>query len=91
MTASRARRPNRWLTSSTSRFVFRDQLCEHVVIVAGRCLASEGDLVIGEQTAKKFHVAPGDTITLTYAQHVTRPSPAAVRGPVLRTVRLAAG
>ncbi|MFI6078520.1 FtsX-like permease family protein [Actinoplanes sp. NPDC051343] len=61
-----------------TRFVYRQRVCEHLTIVAGRCLAGEGDVILGAQMAKKFHLKPGDSVTLTYATHASGPPPAYV-------------
>ncbi|WP_436527489.1 FtsX-like permease family protein [Actinoplanes sp. HUAS TT8] len=50
-----------------SRLVFRQDACSHLQIVAGRCMFGEGDVLIGEQTAKRLGLAPGDAITLAAA------------------------
>ena len=55
---------------NATRFVYRQRVCEHLTIVAGRCLAGESDLLVGERTAKTFHLRPGDSVTLAYAKHV---------------------
>ncbi|BCY13949.1 FtsX-like permease family protein [Actinoplanes sp. L3-i22] len=44
--------------------VFRQDVCAHVRIVAGRCLFGEGDVLLGEKTATALDLAPGDDITL---------------------------
>jgi hypothetical protein len=51
-----------------SRFVYRQDVCGHLSMVAGRCLIGEGEVVIGEQTAKRRSLAPGDALELTYAE-----------------------
>ena len=51
-----------------SRFTYRQDVCPHLTIVSGRCLIAEGDVVIGEQAARRLHLAAGAPITLTYAQ-----------------------
>ncbi|WP_426511601.1 FtsX-like permease family protein [Dactylosporangium sp. McL0621] len=50
-----------------SRVTYRQDACAHLTIVAGRCLAGSGDVVLGEQTAARLHLGPGDPITLTFA------------------------
>jgi hypothetical protein len=47
-------------THKLTRVVFRDRLCDHVVIVAGRCLSGALEIVVGEQTARRLHVNAGD-------------------------------
>ncbi|GAA2540504.1 hypothetical protein GCM10010435_04920 [Winogradskya consettensis] len=59
--------------ANRTRFVFRQDVCAHLSLVSGRCLVGEGDAVIGEQTAKRLELAPGDTITLAYAHFSTDP------------------
>jgi putative ABC transport system permease protein len=51
-----------------SRFVYRQDVCAHLSLVAGRCLVGEGEVVIGEQAAARLSLAPGDPIELTFAQ-----------------------
>ncbi|MFI1994382.1 FtsX-like permease family protein [Actinoplanes sp. NPDC020271] len=51
-----------------SRLVFRQDVCAHVRIVAGRCLFGEGDVLVGEQTAQRLGLAPGDAITVAAAR-----------------------
>ncbi|WP_433791334.1 FtsX-like permease family protein [Actinoplanes sp. CA-252034] len=51
-----------------TRFVFRQDLCAHVQLTAGRCLTGEGDVLVGEKTARMRELTPGDTITLTAAR-----------------------
>jgi putative ABC transport system permease protein len=53
---------------SPTRFVFRQEVCAHVQLTAGRCLAGEGDVLIGEKTAQMLELSAGDTITLTAAR-----------------------
>ncbi len=56
-----------------SRFVYRQDVCAHLTVVAGRCLVGEGEVVIGEQTARRRSLAPGDSIELTYAEFSADP------------------
>ncbi|MEV6494606.1 hypothetical protein AB0M20_39180 [Actinoplanes sp. NPDC051633] len=51
-----------------SRLTYRQNVCAHLAITRGRCLIAEGDVVIGEQAARRLSLAPGDPITLTYAE-----------------------
>ena len=44
-------RPSDVLLAPTSRVVFRERLCEHVIILSGRCLAGALEVVLGEDTA----------------------------------------
>ncbi|WP_328460557.1 hypothetical protein OHA21_30125 [Actinoplanes sp. NBC_00393] len=50
-----------------SRLVFRQNVCVHVQVLTGRCLAGEGDVLLGEHTAKRLDLAAGDLIKLTSA------------------------
>ncbi len=59
--------------SSESQFDYRQGACEHLVIVAGRCLAGQGEVVIGADTARRRGLAPGSVVTLTYAE-ITDPN-----------------
>jgi hypothetical protein len=54
----------------TSRVVFRDRVCEHVVMVSGRCLSGPLEVIIGENTAKRLGLRPGDSTNLQAAQYV---------------------
>lgn len=56
-----------------SRFVYRQDLCPHLAMVSGRCLIAEGEVVIGEQTARRLALAAGDPITLTFATFSSDP------------------
>jgi putative ABC transport system permease protein len=51
-----------------TRLVFRQEICAHVRILTGRCLAGEGDVLLGEHTAQRLELRAGDTITLTAAR-----------------------
>ena len=51
-----------------TRFTYRQDACAHLVMVSGRCLIGEGDVVIGEQTARRLSLAAGAPITLTFAE-----------------------
>jgi putative ABC transport system permease protein len=50
-----------------SQIVFRQDVCSHVRLVAGRCLIGEGDVIIGSGTAKRLGLAAGDPVTMTFA------------------------
>jgi len=51
-----------------TRLVHRQDVCAHLVVVAGRCLVSESDVVIGEGTARRLGLRPGQSVTLRYAE-----------------------
>ncbi|BCJ41887.1 hypothetical protein GCM10010168_75750 [Actinoplanes ianthinogenes] len=50
-----------------TRLVFRQDVCAHVTIVTGRCLFGESDVLLGERTAERLGLVPGDDITLSGA------------------------
>ncbi|MET7426442.1 FtsX-like permease family protein [Dactylosporangium sp. NPDC005555] len=57
-----------------SRLLYRQDVCAHVTVVTGRCLAAAGEVMLGERTADRLHLAAGDLITLTYAVISTDPT-----------------
>ncbi|MDQ7909847.1 hypothetical protein RB614_35660 [Phytohabitans sp. ZYX-F-186] len=52
-----------------SWLVFRSDICPHLRIVAGRCLMAGGETVIGESSARRLGLGPGDTVTITSATY----------------------
>ncbi|GIE97178.1 FtsX-like permease family protein [Paractinoplanes rishiriensis] len=56
-----------------TRLVYRQDACAHLTITAGRCLIGESDVVLGEQTARRLGLVPGDTVSLSYARFVKGP------------------
>jgi putative ABC transport system permease protein len=56
-----------------TRLVHRQDVCAHLTMVAGRCLVSESDVVIGEPTARRLGLRPGQSVTLTYAEYDPNP------------------
>ncbi|WP_433086751.1 hypothetical protein ACQP1P_14050 [Dactylosporangium sp. CA-052675] len=48
-----------------SRVVYREGLCDHVVVIAGRCLMGTGDAVLGVRAADRLRLRPGDAVALT--------------------------
>ena len=50
-----------------SRFTYRQRACEHLVMVTGRCLIGEGEVVLGVQTADRLKLTAGDSIDLRFA------------------------
>ncbi|MET0493966.1 MAG: FtsX-like permease family protein [Actinoplanes sp.] len=54
--------------ATRTRFVYRQDACPHLTMATGRCLIGEGEVVIGEATAKLRSLAAGDRIELTYAE-----------------------
>jgi hypothetical protein len=64
-----------------ARLVYRQDACAHLVVVAGRCLTGVSEVLLGEATAARLHVAPGDVLPLTYAVATSDPAqPAHVPG-----------
>ncbi|MFI1995732.1 FtsX-like permease family protein [Actinoplanes sp. NPDC020271] len=57
-----------------TRLVHRQDACAHLVIVAGRCLLGEGDLVLGEQAAQRLKLVVGQSVDLTYAYYNADPA-----------------
>src|SRR5262249_52101045 len=45
-----------------TRIVYRQDACAHLTVTAGRCVIGESDMVIGEETAKRLRLAPGDEV-----------------------------
>ncbi len=56
--------------SSTSRVAFRDRVCEHLRMVAGRCLSGPLEVIVGEDTAKAASLRPGDLTKVQAARFV---------------------
>ncbi|GAA4257654.1 hypothetical protein GCM10022255_075320 [Dactylosporangium darangshiense] len=65
-----------------SRVSYREGLCDHVVVVAGRCLMGAGDAVLGVAAARQLALKPGDAVQLSAslydstANHYLRAGPA---------------
>ena len=53
---------------SLPRLVYRDGVCEHLVLRAGRCFAGVGEAMVGPATAKRLGVGVGGTFTVQWAQ-----------------------
>ena len=53
----------------TSRVVFRDDICEHVTILSGRCLAGGLEVLVGEDTAKRAGLGAGDVTVVQAARN----------------------
>lgn len=56
--------PARVTDLAGTRLVFRDGICDHVAIIDGRCLAGPREIIIGEQTASRTGLGPGDVATM---------------------------
>ncbi|MDG6108590.1 hypothetical protein Daura_14430 [Dactylosporangium aurantiacum] len=52
-----------------STVMFREGICEHVRVVAGRCLMGTGDTVLTERTAGRLGLRPGDTVSLAGSRY----------------------
>jgi putative ABC transport system permease protein len=54
--------------AGTSRLVFRDRVCDHVVIVEGRCLAGPLEVLVGVDTAARVGLRAGDATVVQAAR-----------------------
>jgi hypothetical protein len=45
------------------RFTFREDVCAHVVVAAGRCLMGAAEVVVGDRAAARAGLAPGDRLS----------------------------
>jgi hypothetical protein len=54
-------------TKVRSRLVYRQDVCGHLTMAAGRCLAGESDLIVGAKTADRLHLTPGDEVHLVFS------------------------
>ncbi|MEU4162138.1 FtsX-like permease family protein [Actinoplanes sp. NPDC026670] len=59
--------------ANAGRLVYRQDVCAHLRILTGRCLAAEGDVLLGEHTAQRLNLKAGDSIELRAA--VPSPDP----------------
>ncbi|MEV4277918.1 FtsX-like permease family protein [Actinoplanes xinjiangensis] len=59
--------------ANPGRFVYRQDVCAHLQILSGRCLAAEGDVLLGEHTAQRLNLRAGDSVELRSA--VPSPDP----------------
>lgn len=62
--AQPAERPEVFL-EGTRQVTYRQDVCEHVQVVSGRCLMSLGDAVLTEDTARRLEIRLGDPLSLT--------------------------
>ncbi|MEU4626354.1 FtsX-like permease family protein [Actinoplanes sp. NPDC023801] len=53
--------------ANPGRFVYRQDVCAHLQILTGRCLAAEGDVLLGEHTAQRLNLKAGDAVELRSA------------------------
>jgi hypothetical protein len=53
--------------STPTRLVYRQDVCAHLVMVAGRCLVGGSEVVIGQATAARAGIRAGATVTVQYA------------------------
>jgi hypothetical protein len=56
-------------TAVPTQIVHRQDVCANLTIVAGRCLVSESDLVVGEDTARRMNLRPGQPVTVRFARY----------------------
>nr|WP_296072222.1 FtsX-like permease family protein [uncultured Actinoplanes sp.] len=61
-------------TDEPTRLVHRQDVCAHLTVVAGRCLLSESDVVLGERTAQRLGLHVGQAVSLAYAEYVDGPT-----------------
>jgi hypothetical protein len=52
-----------------SALTLREDVCPQLEIVAGRCLMTSGETVLGESTATRRGLGPGSTVTVTAARY----------------------
>jgi putative ABC transport system permease protein len=50
-----------------TRIVYRQDVCAHLTMTAGRCVIGESDMVIGAATAERLHLKPGDEVHPLFA------------------------
>ncbi|MEV0563139.1 hypothetical protein [Dactylosporangium sp. NPDC050588] len=55
--------------SQLTTVVFRENICAHVRVVAGRCLMGTGDTILSGRTADRLGLHPGDTMSLTGSRY----------------------
>ncbi|MFY1651914.1 FtsX-like permease family protein [Solwaraspora sp. WMMB762] len=58
------------VATDISYLVFREDVCANLRMVAGRCLMSPNEVVIGADTARRLDLAPGTPVTITWAEYV---------------------
>jgi hypothetical protein len=54
--------------TTPSGLAYRQGACDHLTIVAGRCLVGGGEVVIGERTAAHDKLAAGDTVPIVFTR-----------------------
>jgi putative ABC transport system permease protein len=57
------------LLAPTSRVVFRERFCEHVIILSGRCFAGSLEVVLGPDTARRTGLSPGSVAVVQAARY----------------------
>src|SRR4051812_43767179 len=68
---------------AAAQLTTRDGLCQHVVIVAGRCIdpvGSPGSVLVSQRNADLFDIKTGDELSLTDANNDKVSIPATVAG-----------
>lgn len=50
-----------------TRVVYRQDVCPHLTMTAGRCLIGESDMVIGAAAARRLRLGPGSEVRLRFA------------------------
>ncbi|WP_432994581.1 hypothetical protein [Dactylosporangium sp. CA-233914] len=65
----------------TRQVTYRHDVCEHVTVLAGRCLMSLGDAVLTEETARRIGVRLGDPLSLTASSYTSATNQFIPAGP----------
>jgi hypothetical protein len=65
--------------SHLSRMAFREDVCAHLTMVSGRCVMSSYEIILGEQTARRYGLRPG-TILSTDEVEITETGAVLPRG-----------
>ncbi len=56
-------------TAFTGTMVDRQDECEHIRLIAGRCVAGVAEVMLPDTTATRLHLAPGDTARFAYSAY----------------------
>ncbi|MFI5908137.1 hypothetical protein [Dactylosporangium sp. NPDC051541] len=65
----------------TRTVAYRDDLCEHLELRAGRCLMGQGDAVVTPETARRLGVQLGDPLSLRASSYNAETSQFVAEGP----------
>nr|WP_221377629.1 FtsX-like permease family protein [Actinoplanes polyasparticus] len=53
-----------------TRFAYRQDVCDHLEMTAGRCLVGESDIVLPEQIGRRLEIGAGDSVSLSFALRI---------------------